>query len=138
MFLRVYWFTVWLVSICFFYPGSKWFIGRAELKRLMASSYVTWTKVCKHHSIPLSDWKLNGQYNFIEFTNGSRIDLLDLAYKPSDPMYERLGSLEYTGGWVEEAGFEGYNEVEIFSDKYWAADQREYLEKIKTAYLKYT
>ncbi|MCF6333994.1 MAG: sugar phosphate isomerase/epimerase [Draconibacterium sp.] len=41
-------------------------------------------------------------------------------------------------GWVEEAGFNGYNEVEIFSDKYWATNQNEYLEKIKNAYLKYT
>lgn len=40
--------------------------------------------------------------------------------------------------WVEEAGFMGYNEVEIFSDKYWATDQHKYLEKIKTAYLNYT
>ncbi len=41
-------------------------------------------------------------------------------------------------GWVEDAGFKGYNEVEIFSEKYWSIDQREYLEKIKEAYLKYT
>jgi sugar phosphate isomerase/epimerase len=38
--------------------------------------------------------------------------------------------------WVEAAGFNGYHEVEIFSDKYWATDQHEYLEKIKEAYLK--
>jgi sugar phosphate isomerase/epimerase len=37
--------------------------------------------------------------------------------------------------WVEEAGFKGYHEVEIFSDKYWATDQKAYLEKIKQAYL---
>ena len=37
--------------------------------------------------------------------------------------------------WVEEAGFTGYNEVEIFSDKYWATDQHAYLERIKEAYL---
>jgi len=41
-------------------------------------------------------------------------------------------------GWVEETGFSGYNEVEIFSDKYWATDQKMYLEKIKNAYLKNT
>ena len=40
--------------------------------------------------------------------------------------------------WVEEAGFKGFNEVEIFSDKYWAMDQKEYLEKIKLAYLNKT
>lgn len=37
--------------------------------------------------------------------------------------------------WVEDAGFNGYNEVEVFSDKYWATDQHAYLEKIKQAYL---
>jgi len=38
-------------------------------------------------------------------------------------------------GWVEDAGFNGFNEVEIFSDKYWATDQKAYLEKIKQAYI---
>ena len=37
--------------------------------------------------------------------------------------------------WVEATGFNGYNEVEVFSDKYWAMDQQEYLRKIKRAYL---
>ena len=40
--------------------------------------------------------------------------------------------------WVEEAGFAGYNEVEIFSDTYWAMDQQVYLKKIKEAYLKHS
>jgi len=89
---------------CYLYPGYKSFIGRQELKRLMQSTYVTWNKVCKFHGIPQGDWKLNGQYNYIEFFNGSRIDLLDLKFAPSDPLYERFGSLEYTDGAIEEAG----------------------------------
>lgn len=40
--------------------------------------------------------------------------------------------------WVEKAGFQGYREVEIFSDRYWAMDQIDYLETIKHAYLNYT
>lgn len=40
--------------------------------------------------------------------------------------------------WVEEAGFKGHIEVEVFSDKYWATDQKDYLEKIKSAYLIHT
>ena len=93
------------------YPGYKSFIGRNELTRLMASSYITFTKVCKFHNIPRSDWTLNGKYNYIDFRNGSRIDLLDLAFKPSDPMYERLGSLEYIEDWIDEAG-----EVPVMAD----------------------
>lgn len=38
-------------------------------------------------------------------------------------------------GWVETAGFKGYNEVEIFSDEFWGANQIEYIERIKAAYL---
>jgi len=37
-------------------------------------------------------------------------------------------------GWVEENGFNGFIEVEIFSNRYWAMDQGEFLEKIKRAY----
>ena len=37
-------------------------------------------------------------------------------------------------GWVEEAGFDGYNEVEIFSNRYWAMEQEQFLERIITAY----
>ena len=41
-------------------------------------------------------------------------------------------------GWVEETGFDGFVEVEIFSNKHWAEDQNEFLEKIKFAYLNYS
>lgn len=98
----------WLLMNCYRYPGSKWFIGRKELKRLMGSTYITWTKVCSYHKVPKTDWQLNSKYNYIEFVDGaaagSRIDLLDVDFKPSDPMFERFGSLEYTGGWGEEVG----------------------------------
>jgi len=94
----------WLMTNCYFYPDTKWFMGRNELKRLKASSYATFRKLCKYHEIPTNDWKFNGQDNYIQFTNGSRIDLLDLMFKPSDPQFQRYGSTEYTGGWIEEAG----------------------------------
>ena len=37
-------------------------------------------------------------------------------------------------GWVEATGFRGYNEVEIFSTRYWAMDQGEFLKQILQAY----
>jgi sugar phosphate isomerase/epimerase len=39
--------------------------------------------------------------------------------------------------WVERAGFTGWNEVEIFSNHYWATDQDEFLRKIQHAYLEH-
>jgi sugar phosphate isomerase/epimerase len=38
-------------------------------------------------------------------------------------------------GWVEEAGFNGFNEVEIFSTHYWQQNQHAFLQKIINAYL---
>lgn len=39
-------------------------------------------------------------------------------------------------GWAEAAGFNGYNEVEIFSDRWWVADQKVFLDKIVEQYYK--
>lgn len=90
-------------SLC--YPGTNWFIGRESLKRLRESTLLTLHKVCKEYGLKIGyHYKYNGQDHFIEFYNGSRIYLLDLAYLPSDPLYERYGSIEYTGGWIEEGG----------------------------------
>ena len=40
--------------------------------------------------------------------------------------------------WVEESGFNGFYEAEIFSNMYWNEDQDDFLKKIKEAYLKYS
>jgi sugar phosphate isomerase/epimerase len=37
-------------------------------------------------------------------------------------------------GWVEETGFDGFYEVEIFSDKFWREDQAGFLKRITKAY----
>lgn len=37
-------------------------------------------------------------------------------------------------GWVEQTGFNSFNEVEIFSNYWWAQDQSEFLKKIVKAY----
>lgn len=90
---------------CLAYPGTKWFIGRESLKRLRESTLITFFKVCARYGIRRDiDFTYNGQDHYIQFANGSRIDMLDLRYLPSDSLYERYGSIEYTGGWIEEGG----------------------------------
>jgi len=107
----------WLLVMCLKYPGSRWFIGRDELKKIMTSAFITFQKVCTFHKINPDSWKVNGQYNYIEFSNGSRIDLLDMKLLPTDPMFERFGSMEYTGGWLEEAGELHANAFEILKSR---------------------
>lgn len=42
--------------------------------------------------------------------------------------------LKQIRSWVEDAGFTGFNEVEIFSNVYWKEEQSQFLKKIITAY----
>jgi sugar phosphate isomerase/epimerase len=46
--------------------------------------------------------------------------------------------LKQIRSWVEEAGFNGYIEVEIFSNTFWAQDQDVFLQKIIDAYIHHT
>jgi len=41
-------------------------------------------------------------------------------------------------GWVEAAGFKGFNEVEIFSQRHWARDPQDFLKDITAAYLNHS
>ena len=43
--------------------------------------------------------------------------------------------LKQIRAWVEDTGFSGFHEVEIFSHKFWAEDQDRFLGKIVNAYL---
>jgi phage terminase large subunit len=95
----------WLLTMCIQFPGTKYFISREELKDIRESTLITFYKVLSHHGIKSASlFKYNGQDHFFQFYNGSRIDLVELKYYPSDPLYERFGSMEFTSGWIEEGG----------------------------------
>lgn len=91
----------WLLLCSYQFPGTRWFIGRNNLKDTRESALVTWRKVAKMHKF----FEYSENDNGIRLHNGSEIVFLDLSFKPfADPMFERLGSKEFTGGWIEEAG----------------------------------
>lgn len=101
------------------HPGSRQFLGRKELKTLMNTSYITLTqKVFPQYGLkPDRDWHLDGKYNVLHFKNGSIINLLDLAYMPSDPLYDRFGSHEYTRGWIEEASEVAFRAYDVLKSR---------------------
>lgn len=104
--------ATWLLFMCLLYPGTRYFVGRAVLKRLMESTLPTFYKVFRAYGITDKMYSFNGSYNYFQFYNGSRIDFIALAKSPSDPFFETLGSIEYTSGWIEEAGevcFDAYD-----------------------------
>lgn len=98
-FLGVYW--IWMMADC--YPKTRWFFGRNELKRLKQTTLETFFKMCGEYGIPMSAYNYNAQESVITLKNGSQIFLLDLAYQPSDPLYQRFGSMEFTGGFIDES-----------------------------------
>lgn len=113
------------------YPGTRYFIARKKLNDLrkftiptVSKVFDSWNinhkekygdfiklsdiavgKVVKDRYIKADDlFVFNGQDNFYQCYNGSKILLLEAAYMPSDTLYERFGSMEFTRGWIEEAG----------------------------------
>lgn len=104
----------WFIMLGKYLPGAKFFIGRDSIKDTRASVLKTWTEVAK--GLKFFDYKFND--NGIIFGNGTEVELLDLTYYPyRDPMYERLGSKEYTAGWIEEASQVHYLAFEVLKTR---------------------
>lgn len=109
---------VWLIFMCLLYPGTRWFIAREELKRLRKSTLVTFFKAASFYGVLRGiDFIYNVNDSVITFSNGSTIDLLDIAYMPKDPEFERFGSMEYTGGWIEEAGETHFGAYDVLKSR---------------------
>ena len=92
--------------MCGRYPGSRWLLGRSELKALKRTTLVTFFQVAKSMGMLAGvHYYYNAASEVIRFaTGGSEIMLYDLGWIPSDPNYDRLGSLELTGAAIDEIG----------------------------------
>lgn len=88
----------------FIYPGTHYFISRVSLTNIRKFTIPTINEVFRHWGITQSMWKYNGQDNFYELHNGSKVFLLDAAPQPRDELYMRFGSMQMTRGFIEEAG----------------------------------
>lgn len=110
------------------YPGTKYYIGREELKNLMLSTYATLTeKVFPQYGLERDkDWWLDGKYNIVHFKNGSTINLLDLKAVPTDPLFNRFGSHEYTCGWIEEASEAAFRAYDVLKSRVGRWKNKEY------------
>lgn len=53
-------------------------------------------------------------------------------------MGEGCINIKQIRGWVEDAGFDGFNEAEIFSTIHWKENQDDYFDKIVQGYLQHT
>jgi len=93
----------WAIKMCIKYPGVRGLIGRAQLKALKETTFLTFLEVAKMQGIEQGKhFVVNNQTNIVYFKNGSMIFLKDLAYYPSDAMFDRFGSLEITFAFLDE------------------------------------
>jgi len=87
------------------YPGTHYFIARAELTDLRKFTIPTVHEVFEKWGLKVDDYmSFNGQDNCYNLTNGSKVFLLACKAIPSDPLFERFGSMQMTRGWIEEGG----------------------------------
>ncbi len=106
----------WELAMCLNFPGVRYFMGRDQLKSLKETTVKTFFKVAKDHGVS-DTFRFYDHYSAIRFTNGSEISLLDLQYLPSDPLFERLGSTEYTGGFIDEGGEIHFNAFDTLKSR---------------------
>lgn len=88
------------------YPDTRYFIARETLKDLRLYTVPTINELFGDiWKIDITKYaKFNGQDNNYKCYNGSVVQFLECAFMPSDPLYERFGSMQWTRGAIEEGG----------------------------------
>jgi len=87
------------------YPETHYFIARKELNDLRKFTIPTVHEVFKNWGLKVDDYcSFNGQDNVFLLNNGSKVFLIACNDVPSDPLFERFGSMQMTRGWIEEGG----------------------------------
>ena len=104
----------WIILMAGKYAGTRWLVGRKKLKSLKETTLNTFWDVCSMWGIKEGrDYKYDGQANVITLQNGSEILLKDLFLYPADPNFDSLGSLEITGGFLDEVNQLVFKAVEV-------------------------
>lgn len=94
------------------YPGTHYFIARKELIDLRRFTMPTIREVFQKWGLKMDQTMsngrpcavYNGQDHVYKLYNDSEVHLIACPDLPSDPLYERFGSMQMTRGWEEEAG----------------------------------
>lgn len=110
--------ALWMILQCRQYPGIRIGLGRKELQRLKQTTLVTILREV-HPILGVKDgeFRFRGDSNTLIYENGSEIQLFDLAYQPSDPDYDTLGSLNLTHVVIEEVGEIREKAKEVFGSR---------------------
>lgn len=91
----------WVIMECIQKPGSAWMIAREEMVKLRDTTLITFFMVIKELGLQ-DEIYFNAQTLIATFDNGSLIFFREIKYLPSDPEFDRLGSYDLTGCFLDE------------------------------------
>jgi hypothetical protein len=95
---------LWITTLCLNHKGIRCLIGRSVLTQLKLTTLNTLFDLLGSMGMKSGEhFTYNGQSNVLTFYNKSEIIFKDLAYNPSDPNYDSLGSLEISAAFIDEA-----------------------------------
>ena len=97
------WFgCLWMILRRIQLPGSVGLICREQSVTMKKTTLITFFEILS--KLGLTELvQYNATTMIAEFKNGSKIFFVDLQYRPSDPEYDRLGSLGITDLFIDEA-----------------------------------
>lgn len=96
--------VAWVTIMCMQYPGSVYGICRSRMVSLKKTTLISLMDLFKKFNLVENEqFSFDRTLNIIKFWNGSKIILFDTFPYPSDPDYDRFGSLQFTGVILDEA-----------------------------------
>lgn len=93
----------WIISQALAKPGSRWLIGRMDLIALKQTTLQTFKTVWRKMGFSWDDARYNDNLGMFTLPNGSIVYFKHLKLLPTDPEFDRLGSLDLTGFFIDEA-----------------------------------
>lgn len=108
----------WLVYSCMEFSGIRMLVARKVRKTLLETTWCTLKDVLTSWGLVEDvNYKINSQTYVITFWNGSTIMAMDLTPMPSDVDFNSLGSLEITGGFVDEVSEVSEKAIEVLASR---------------------
>lgn len=106
--------SIWLVSNCIRFPEIRAVVARKTLKSLKESTWNTIRAVIKRWGL-IEDvhYRVNNLAGTLTFWNDSIILMLEMADLPSDPNFERFGSIEISMAAVDEVSEISQKAIEV-------------------------
>lgn len=94
--------NAWILMAAISMPGSAWLVAREELTKLRDTTLLTYHKVAGALGAK-GEYTFNATSLTASFHNGSVVFFREIKWVPSDPEFDRLGSYDLTGAFIDEA-----------------------------------